>query len=221
MYSTLRNTTPACPAFQLLVSAASRLLSHARPADEEVAAPVAAALHVHGDAVRVGAARQGGVGAANAVVVHHGAVHVGLQADVAHVGSLHPAARGLEAAAHLVLGLLRIGEGGVDLTAGLHNRRTYSQAFGTEEGGRIVAYPLAQNGDPPIEITVGRLLVELELHGHLILLAVKAACRVEKHTGEDGAIVLDPALVLGIVAAFVVAIQRVVVVVGVKGEEMG
>ena len=122
-------------------------------------------------------------------------------------------------AAHLILGLFRIGKAGEDLAAGSDPIHLDSQA-GLVERGRIIAHPDALDGDPPIDIAGVRLLVELELHGNFELLAVEDAGAVDADTGEDGVAVLDPAFDLGVVAAFVVTIVLVAVG-GVVGEDMG
>src|ERR1700733_3719258 len=87
-------------------------------ADEEVAVPRGAALHIKGDGVRIRATRGSCVGGGIAIVFDHGSIHVGLEAQVAEVSGLCPSASGLVTAAHLILGLFRIGEAGGDLAAG-------------------------------------------------------------------------------------------------------
>ncbi len=187
-------------------------------ANEEVAVP-GGALHVQVDGVRVGAAGDCCIGGGIAIVLGHGSVHVGLDAQVAEVRCLCISAGGLITAAHLILGLFGIGKAGVYLAAGCGPIHVDSQT-GREERGRIIANPGALDGDPPIDIAGVRLLLELELQGDFKLLAVEDAGAVDEGTGEDGVAVLDPALVLGVVAAFVVALLFVASV-GVEGEEMG
>ena len=188
-------------------------------ANEEVAVPGGAALHIQGDGIRIGAAGDCCVSGGIAIVFDHGPIHVGLDAQVAEVSGLGPSAGGLITAAHLILGLFWIGKAREDLAAGSDPIHIGSQADLVERG-RIIAHPDALDGDPPIEIAGVRLLVELELHGNFELLAVEDAGAVDADTGEDGAAVLDPAFVLGVVAAYVVAILFVSVG-GVVSEDMG
>src|SRR5208282_1007873 len=118
--------------------------------------------------------------------------------------------RGMPSAAHLVLGAGGIGQAGEDLAAEADPFDIIANAA-VEEGCGIVSHPDSLDGDPPVELSIGGFLVELELHRHLILRATFDTDAVDANSGKDRVAVLNPAAVEAIVAAQIVAILGVTV----------